>query len=463
MMGKGNNNLLRLILIGFLFGTEASILKSQPIDAVPDLTAGVQTFQVDLPTVLKLAGADNLTIQEFKTRQDLAILEEKVAREWLFPELFLGVSLHDLNGSAMNSDGKFFREVDRNELWAGAGIGLNWIPGEGIYQTLAAKQHRLASGHLLQARKNEAILNAILVFYDLQEKQAEFQTQVSLLNYTDRISKQMKIQVDHGQLYRSEYLLARSNYNNTLVALQEVIKDVHRLSAELMELLNIEDEEILLLSSVSDVVPVELLDEQMIALGLYDSAYSRRPELRYHQTLIEARKFERQRLTRGLLIPQLSLTLTDGAVGPFSGVPNNDPTDFTGRYENTLDINAMVGWSIPLDLLISGGQRKKVDALIQLQQNHHDQQKNLIRKQVSQAFNEYRESKNQLRIARESAEFVEEALKQSTERQKLGTAKPFEVFQAQEIYLKTTISYQNVVSNYNKSQYRLYVAMGNDL
>jgi outer membrane protein TolC len=451
------------LVVGLLLVAAANNVAGQIRDTVPDLTAGFETYQVDLETVLQLAGADNLTIKEFRARQDLARVEEKISKEWLLPDAFLGATLHHLSGSAMNADGRFFRDVDRNQMWGGARIGLSWIPGEGIYQTLAAKQNTLASGYLLQAKKNETILGAILVFYDLQEKQAEYKTLVNLLNYSDRISKQLKIQVDNGQQYRSEYLLARSNYNNTLVALQEVIKNVHNISAKLIETLNIEDEDILLLSSVNEIVPIELLDELMISADLYDTAYARRPELQYYQNLIEARKFDQKRLSTGLLIPQLSVGFNQGSVGPFNGVPNNNPTDFNAKYEGTFEVNAVVGWSIPLDLLISGGRRKKVSTLIQLHQNQQEQQKILIKRELSQALSDYRESKNQLEIAKESAQFAEEALKQSTERQKLGTAKPFEVFQAQEIYLKTMISYQSVVKNYNKAQYQLYVALGNDL
>lgn len=450
------------LMVSLLLITSANNITGQITDTIPDLTAGFQTFQIDLETVLKLAGADNLTIKEFNTRQDLAVMEEKISKEWLIPNLFLGASLHNLDGSAMNSDGKFFREVDRNNLWAGAGIGLNWIPGEKIYATSAAKQNTLASGHLLQTRKNEVILRAILVFYDLQEKQAEFKTYVNLLNYTDRIVKQLKIQVDIGQEYRSEYLLARSNHNNALVDLEEVIKNVHNISAELIELLNIQDENMLLLSSINEAVPIQLVDEQMISTNLYDSAYSRRPELQYYQNLIEARRFERKQLGTGLLLPQLSMTFSGGKVGPFNGVPNNDPSEFNSRYETTFEFNAVLGWSIPLDLLISGGQRKKIDALSQLHKHQQHQQKNLIKKEVEQALNTYRRSKNQLQLAKGSSQFAEEALRQSTERQKLRTAKPFEVFQALEIYMKTMISYQSVVNNYNKAQYKLYVALGNN-
>lgn len=462
-MGNLIRNRIRLIFAGLLLFAETNHAIGQISDTMPDLTAGFQTYQIELETVLKLAGADNLTIKEFKQRQDIATIDQRIAKEWMIPDLFLGATLHNLNGSAMNSDGRFFREVNRNRLWAGAGIGLNLIPGDGIYQTLAAKQNALASGYLLQASKNEVILNAILVFYDLQKKQAEYKTLVNLLNYTDRISKQLKIQTDNGQQYRSVYLLARSNYNNILVALQEVIKNVHHFSAALIALLNIQDEDILLLSSVDVLLPVELLDEQIIAKGLYDSAYSRRPELQYHQSMIDSKRYDQKRVTKGLLVPQLNFYINYGTVGPYNGAAENSPSNFDSRYEKTIEVNAVVGWNIPLDLFISGGKPKKLDALIQLQRNLLDQQRNLVKREVSQALNDYRESKNQLLIAKESSEFAEEALNQSIERQKLGTAKPFEVFQAQEIYLKTVISYQNVVTNYNKAQYSLYVALGNNL
>ena len=141
------------LIFGLLLITVSNNVIGQVNDTVPDLTAGFQSYRIDLETVLKLAGANNLTIKEFKTKQHLATVDEKIAREWLIPELFIGASLHNLNGSAMNSDGKFFREVDRNSLWAGAGIGLNWIPGDGIYKVLAAKQNTKAFSYLLQAKK----------------------------------------------------------------------------------------------------------------------------------------------------------------------------------------------------------------------------------------------------------------------------------------------------------------------
>lgn len=51
-------------------------------------------------------------------------------------------------------------------------------------------------------------------------------------------------------------------------------------------------------------------------------------------------------------------------------------------------------------------------------------------------------------------------LSQSIERQKLGTVKPFEVFQSQQFYLQAQIDYLQAVADYNKAQFALRVAQG---
>jgi outer membrane protein TolC len=56
-----------------------------------------------------------------------------------------------------------------------------------------------------------------------------------------------------------------------------------------------------------------------------------------------------------------------------------------------------------------------------------------------------------------------EALQQSIERQKMGTVKPFEVFQAQQFYLQSQIDFSEAISTFNKAQFELKVAKGETL
>jgi outer membrane protein TolC len=66
-------------------------------------------------------------------------------------------------------------------------------------------------------------------------------------------------------------------------------------------------------------------------------------------------------------------------------------------------------------------------------------------------------------IAREGSRFAEEALSQSIQRQQLGTVRPLEILQAQEIYIRSKLDELKAAGEFNKQQYKLFVAVGNNL
>ena len=59
---------------------------------------------IDLETCLQLGGANNLTIQEYKQKQELALADLASAKEWWLPEVYAGIQLHQLWGKAMNGN-----------------------------------------------------------------------------------------------------------------------------------------------------------------------------------------------------------------------------------------------------------------------------------------------------------------------------------------------------------------------
>ncbi|NCP84466.1 MAG: hypothetical protein GW823_06125, partial [Bacteroidetes bacterium] len=80
------------------------------------------TIPINLEKVLELGGADNLTIKEYKERQELSLAELSKAKEWWLPEIYAGAQTHQLWGAAMNTDGRFFLDVNRQNLWGGLGL-----------------------------------------------------------------------------------------------------------------------------------------------------------------------------------------------------------------------------------------------------------------------------------------------------------------------------------------------------
>jgi len=86
-----------------------------------------------------------------------------------------------------------------------------------------------------------------------------------------------------------------------------------------------------------------------------------------------------------------------------------------------------------------------------------------VNEEVISAREQILAAREQTEVALEGSQLGEQALKQSIERQQFGTVRPFEILQAMEIYIKSRLDHLKAVSTYNKAQYKLLVAMGNDL
>jgi outer membrane protein TolC len=116
-----------------------------------------------------------------------------------------------------------------------------------------------------------------------------------------------------------------------------------------------------------------------------------------------------------------------------------------------------------LGALTYQGDKKICDSKIRLNDIKAKQFKAQINQEIAYAKSDLQLGKEQIETAKEALGFTTEALGQSIERQKIGTAKPFEVFQAQQFFLQAQLDYLQAVSDYNKSQFALKVAKGETL
>jgi len=157
------------------------------------VTNAQQNFPVNLETVLKLAGANNLTIQEYQLKYQQALAEQSKAKEWWLPNIYFGSSTHYLNGAAMNTDGEIFTDIKRNNLWTGLGIGAEIDFSKGFYSSLAAKQKAEAMNYQSTAEKNKMILQAVQGYFDLQAEQLKYFFLQQLVGQSDTLSQQIKI------------------------------------------------------------------------------------------------------------------------------------------------------------------------------------------------------------------------------------------------------------------------------
>lgn len=405
-----------------------------------------QTLPVNLETVLKLAGANNLTVQEYQLKYQQALADVAKAKEWWLPNIYAGTTTHYLNGAAMNTDGKIFTGVTRNNIWAGLGIATEIDFGKGVYQSLAAKQKAKAASYFSIAEKNKTILNAVQTYFDLQAEQLKYFFLQNLVNQADTLSQQIKIKVDAGLLYQSDYLLSQSNLSHIKISMLQSKAEWQKKSALLANQLNL-DNSIILISADTTLIPLSFSFQSTDTAG-----FQKRPE--FLGLTFELKSFQSLRKTanQGLLMPKLKVGFDNGDFGAYTS-----PVYYTNQ------INVSLLWNLPLGRLTYKGDLKKYDAKISIQQNEIEQFKNQYKQEISTGNSQIAVAEEQMSIAKLALQSSAEALNQSTERQKIGTARAFEVFQAQQFFLQAQLDYIKAISEYNKAQFALKVAKGDDI
>ena len=427
--------MLLLILLAGLSGMVKAQNEEQPIN---------------LETILILGGANNLTIKEYKERQELALADLSKAREWWLPDLYAGTSIHQLWGNAMNSDGNFYTDVNRQSFWGGAGLNATWNFGDGIFKVNAAELKAEASVYQTQAEQNKALLDAIQTYYDFLASQFYYRAYEQLAVQADTIADQIAIQVEAGMRFESELLLAQSNFNHLKVEMLNARTEYNNKSATLVKLLNL-NPTIRLVGTDTILAPLDLVKIRDLQVS-FDSTYILRPELKGLERMLQSLNAEKKTTTTGLLLPELRVS----AYGSYFG-------DIFSPLDPTSEINAALIWKIPVGRLGFRGTLKQYNSRIAIQEIQIEQVRAQINEEVISAREQIRAAKEQIEVALEGNQFAEKALQQSIQRQQMGTVRPFEILQAQEIYIKSRLDYLKAVASYNKAQYAYHVATGNNL
>src|SRR6266550_4232527 len=129
------------------------------------------THPIDLPTALRLAGAQNLDVQIARERLAEARAAEESAREQFFPWLSPGAGYRRHEGRIQKVEGTII-DVTKQSYDAGAAVRAQVDLGDAYFKTLAAHQLVGAAGEGLDAQSRDAVLAAAEGYFDLAKAQA---------------------------------------------------------------------------------------------------------------------------------------------------------------------------------------------------------------------------------------------------------------------------------------------------
>ena len=202
---------------------------------------------IDLNTVMKLAGANNLRVAEMDARRELAIAEAKTAKEWFLPTISPGVLLVGYEGNAQATDGTFI-EVNKNSFWGGAAITADWNLGDAVFSYLEAKQDIKTAEYATAAESNRVQLEAVKTYYELGAAQGKLTALNKIVKKAADITRQIEFQVEAGIRYKSDVLLAKANLNHIKIEQSNARWEILSTSNELLNILNIKDDVVLIVS-----------------------------------------------------------------------------------------------------------------------------------------------------------------------------------------------------------------------
>jgi outer membrane protein TolC len=123
---------------------------------------------VDLPTVMKLAGANNDEIELAHAKHTQAVAESKLVWQQFWPSLTLGAGYRRTDGNVQDIAGAVF-DVSKQQYTVGPNIVVDWSPGDMYYAALAAKQRALATHELAEKARRDIVMQATGRYYDLRK------------------------------------------------------------------------------------------------------------------------------------------------------------------------------------------------------------------------------------------------------------------------------------------------------
>ncbi len=388
---------------------------------------------------------ENLSIKKGQFNLELANAELQKSKEWWFPNVFLGTNFHHLNGRALNSDGRFFADVDRQSRWYGGEVNIDLNIGKGIYNS-RAKRFQVEQARMQnEVAGNTILLHTISIYYELLKISAKKKLYEELKSSKESLIQQLETQVNIGLKLESDLLLAKSKASRLNVTILELNQQFQHAMANMALALNISDVSNIYVDS-NDLEKIDLIKSNDFG----ELQISNHPLYKAVEFKIEAEHNVAKGIARGILIPQVGARYS---YGPFG-------FDY-GDNQLTRGFQAYLGWNVPIGQLVYGGDSKISKSKSKINQLDRQIRKETLSQRIVEYQSQLRDAKDMIILTEEGKDFARQALDQSNQRQIEGLGNLYEVLLAEEEFKKTQLQYIDAVVKYNMIQYMMWDAMGN--
>src|ERR1051325_1559025 len=193
---------------------------------------------IDLPTALRLAGAQNLDVQIAREKLREAKANHVSAVSEFFPWVSPGVAYRQHDDKIQDVQGNII-DVHKYSYAPGATVGVQLDLGDALFKALAAKQLARAADHALEAQRQESVYGAARGYFELSFAQAA----VDVANEAVRIASDYETQLDHavdtGVAFKGDLLRARVEAERNRLTLRQAQEQQRVVAARLAQALRL--------------------------------------------------------------------------------------------------------------------------------------------------------------------------------------------------------------------------------
>ena len=416
-------------------------------------TPTLQEHSVNLATVMRLAGAQNLDIRLATERLAEAWAQHEAARMQFFPYLTPSFGFRRHEGNIQTVDGQII-DADKESLGIGVAVTLQLDLGEAYYKSLTTKKLASAATHSVEVQRQESIWQAVSAYLELIRAKAAVGVAGESAHIAEDYARQVKQAVDAGIAFKGDAFRATVQVERNLAARSEARGRQRVAAARLAQILHVPAKVELI--PVDEPVTLSFGDSRRGIDSLIASAIESRPEMAMSADQLEAAIKNSEAARWAPLVPTVKADYYGGNLG--GGTYAQGLRSFNTTQEYGIGLT----WRIGPGGLFDPSRPHLADARQRGKAVEQEKLREEIARQVVEAHTLVHSLEEQLTHVRAALDAAGKTLELARERRAFAVGEVLENIQAEQELSRARLDYLTVVTEHNRAQFLLRRAIGAD-
>ncbi len=422
---------------------------------------------IDINNSFRLAGVQNPEIAIALQRVTEAQAVRLLAVAQLLPSINAGFNYDDHTGNLQQSAGKvisvhrqaFYTGLGANAIAAGTvnipGLYYNLNVGDAWFSALRSQQFVAQRQAESRAVSNDILLRVALAYSELLR--AEGLYAIAKKNRQDNFDtvRLTTAQFQAGNAKKSDDDRARTELRNRDIELTNAEQQIEIASAKLAQLLNL-DPTTRLKPVDGYTMPTMMIPDQISLRELLIIGLANRPELAAKRAEILQAVYS---LSEARLLPFSPNVILGLSAGGFGGGSNLVGSTF-GSFSGRTDFDTIFYWTVSNMGVGNLAQVRIARSKLRQTELSNVEVLNRVRSEIAIASAKTHATFQKIGTAEEALNAAMRAYKEDTDKVTNGVGLPIELIDSLRLQIAARNDFLNYIIDYNRSQFELYVALG---